>query len=542
MKHILSKAAILLLVLSTTGCSDFLQKDPITTPSSATFWKEKAHFDYALTSCFSVAHDWPGVISQIIPCLDNLTDNSYCQHNEDTYGRTQTMLTGDITPQSSGYAPSLYSLMYKGIGRVQRILSELEKYKGSDISADQRKFYEAQCYAMRGYFYYWLYLTFNEVPIVTELLDTETMYKAKSPRAEVKAQVFADFDKAVGLMGDGLYFAKGTQGYMTKGAIAGLKARIMMYDAYTNGVADKVQMGAVVTLLETITGYTLSENWRSNFISMGQADNKEIMFSVRYLNPNIKNSVDLYYGAWGTNQITRDLVNEFEYTDGLGWGEGSPLQPVVDETILNKRPKTTDKKAIDEFKKLYLNRDKRLHETVNHSGVWGFKEIGFPDSVFTEPEGNNNFILRKMVAPFTKGTEPSYSTNSDPDIVIIRYGHILLMIAEAENEANGPTGKAYDAINQIRLRAGQPELPAGLSQDEFRKRVRKEWRVETVAEGLRYFHLKQWNQMDKMVTAHTTDPINKVAAVWRPAFMFWPLPQGEIDKAAGVLVQDPAYI
>ena len=74
-----------LLVSSTTSCSDFLQKDPPSSPSQSIFWQKKSDFQSALAGSFSMVYEWPGVMSQIVACFDNLTDNSICQHDEDTY-------------------------------------------------------------------------------------------------------------------------------------------------------------------------------------------------------------------------------------------------------------------------------------------------------------------------------------------------------------------------------------------------------------------------------------------------------------------------
>ena len=115
------------------------------------------------------------------------------------------------------------------------------------------------------------------------------------------------------------------------------------------------------------------------------------------------------------------------------------------------------------------------------------------------------------------------------------------MIAEAENEANGPTQKVYDAVNRIRVRSGQPELPAGLTKDQMRERIRNEWRVEFVFEGHRYFQLKRWKLMDKLVNGASDPALPTYVKVFKPAFYYFPLPQSEIDKAGGVLVQDPNY-
>ena len=62
-----------LLVSSTTSCSDFLQKDPPSSPSQSIFWQKKSDFQSALAGSFSMVYEWPGVMSQIVACFDNLT-------------------------------------------------------------------------------------------------------------------------------------------------------------------------------------------------------------------------------------------------------------------------------------------------------------------------------------------------------------------------------------------------------------------------------------------------------------------------------------
>src|SRR5690606_36477807 len=64
------------------------------------------------------------------------------------------------------------------------------------------------------------------------------------------------------------------------------------------------------------------------------------------------------------------------------------------------------------------------------------------------------------------------SAQSDLNWCIYRYADVLLMYAEAVNEAqSGPTTQAYDAVNLVRDRAELDELD-GLSQDAFRDAVR----------------------------------------------------------------------
>lgn len=528
-----------LLMGTTVSCSDFLQKDPPSSPSQSIFWQKKSDFDSALAGTFSIMYEWPGEMSQIIPCFDNLTDNSICQHNEDTYGRSQTIALGDLDPNTTGFVTYMYSHCYTGIARAHLVMENLALYEGSDMTEDDKNFIMAQCKALRGYFYSWLYLCYKEVPLVTSSLTMENMYQPKSTRPEIYAQIMKDFDEAIAALPDKPYSDSQMSGYFSPGALKAFKARLMLNDAYDeNGKAIPEKMKEIVPLLEEIQGYSLADRMRDNFISEKQLASPEIMFSVRYLAPNITHSMDLYYGNWTTCGVTRDLVDEFECTDGLKWGE-SPLTQEVDETLLSTNSMADD--AYNEREKLFQNRDPRLRETVTHSGYATFPDEGYEDKerLKLTNQQQTGFGMMKYLQPTT--VMPSYSTISDADVIILRYAEVLLMIAEAENEANGPTQKVYDAVNAVRTRSEMPPLPDNLSQDEMRERIRHEWRVEFVFEGQRYFQLKRWKLMEELVDGAADPALPTYIKVFKPAFYYWPIPQTEIDKAGGVLIQDSNY-
>ncbi|MBR1869753.1 MAG: RagB/SusD family nutrient uptake outer membrane protein [Bacteroidales bacterium] len=86
---------------------------------------------------------------------------------------------------------------------------------------------------------------------------------------------------------------------------------------------------------------------------------------------------------------------------------------------------------------------------------------------------------------------------------LLRYADVLLLYAEALNEANGgPTAEAYEAVNQVRRRAfgledinapsALADLPSGLSQESFRKAVQDERGWELAGEGHRRQDLVRW--------------------------------------------------
>jgi len=96
---------------------------------------------------------------------------------------------------------------------------------------------------------------------------------------------------------------------------------------------------------------------------------------------------------------------------------------------------------------------------------------------------------------------------------ILRYSDVLLMLAEAENEINGPTAAAYNAVNQVRRRGfgkaiGIPDatvdLPTGLSKAAFFDAVVKERSLELGGEGVRKFDLIRWNLLASKIAATKT--------------------------------------
>ena len=81
---------------------------------------------------------------------------------------------------------------------------------------------------------------------------------------------------------------------------------------------------------------------------------------------------------------------------------------------------------------------------------------------------------------------------------VIRYSEVLLTYAEATAMSSAPDASAYGAINQVRQRAGLPELTPGLSQTAFRDSVIAERGWEFTAEyGMRWFDLIRTETVQK---------------------------------------------
>jgi hypothetical protein len=128
----------------------------------------------------------------------------------------------------------------------------------------------------------------------------------------------------------------------------------------------------------------------------------------------------------------------------------------------------------------------------------------------------------------------------DRDYIIIRYAEVFLIIAEAENELNGPTTLAYSNINEIRDRAGLDPL-SNLSKDEFTGELRQERSRELVGEGHRRWDLIRWGIFIQAV--RNIDPFDLTIAQENVAerHNLFPVPSVEIAKNPNLLPNNPGY-
>ncbi|HSK12779.1 MAG TPA: RagB/SusD family nutrient uptake outer membrane protein, partial [Phnomibacter sp.] len=130
------------------------------------------------------------------------------------------------------------------------------------------------------------------------------------------------------------------------------------------------------------------------------------------------------------------------------------------------------------------------------------------------------------------------------DFYVIRYADVLLMRAEALAEDNR-VAEAYPLVNQVRARVSMPSVEsvegAGLTKEQMIAVIRHERRVELALEGLRFFDLKRWGQMEAAVQRAFTDPVAPYNPVYRGRRSeVFPIPLAELDANRN-LVQNPVW-
>lgn len=511
----ISYIVLLLSLLSFMSC-DQLDLQPTDQPSSGTFWVKSDDFKIALTAVYGTMQR--NFYSFSTPNWDSMTDNSYGQHAEGQYGLTTQIAMGNINPSSGGFIDGIYLGAFSDIARINIFIDKLEQF--TEIDDATKKEYLAEARMCRAFYYSYLYRCYDEVPIVSEPLTLETQYQEKKPASQVYEFLMDDIDFAIKNLPNVTYKENG--GRWTKNAANAYKARMVLYTSYDDaGNPIPAKMEEAKTLLTGITGYELSTDFSDNFNDLKQEDSPEIMMSIKFLAPNSYNRSDLWYADWMVLTPLVNFIEEFEMKDGT---EGAPVPMQAGSKFAVDTDVFTNESLAD--------RDSRLAKTVFIEKYVVSGEEFTPSNNNPTKTGMSKFLSTNLTPPFT------WSTLSQQDWVVVRYAEVLLMLAEVENELNGPTTLVHNSINAIRTRSFMPDLDSNLTQDEMREKIRHERRVELAFEGHRYFDLKRWKTAETVLNNVTDSP---VIYNFEKKHYLWPLPQSEIDKNNGVLVQNPNY-
>lgn len=146
--------------------------------------------------------------------------------------------------------------------------------------------------------------------------------------------------------------------------------------------------------------------------------------------------------------------------------------------------------------------------------------VSYNDTLAQVPVGPTGIAINKwsrLLVPTPLGSESSKGTSINWPL--LRYSDVLLMLAESENELNGPTGTAIDALRKIRQRAFPSNVwgdkvdayIATISGDKtaFFNAIVNERAWELGGEMIRKFDLARWNLYGKKI-AETRNMLNQM--------------------------------
>jgi len=533
----LNIVGVLVLSLSMlSACSDFLDRDSLVGLSEGSFWKSEQDAIMGVNAVYEVNREFTNSIV-MYGMMDDFTDISYQSWS--------TGLTTGNFPANASFYSNAWGMFYKGIYRANTVLQNVP---GIAMNETVKNRIIGEAHFLRGYYYFKLWDYFGGVPIYDTPMNVDEAYKPRASDEEIYAFIVSDMTEAYALL-EGSYSGSDA-GRATKWAALAMRGKAHLWaEKYGDAAADFKEV------MEKSDRILLGD-YHTLFRVTGN-NNSEVIFDVQYVaEKGYGIATDRNYGnamgATSGSQRTRPtpkLVNAYEMIDGTPFdfsnftnAEGEPFNP--------DNPADWNDEA--SVRALFENRDPRLHQAIvvpwstftGRGGtgyVYRFPVVTADPTSYVPVWANGSYAWRKFVET---GSVYTLQDNMPQNFPLIRLADVMLMYAEAQNEALGaPDQSVYDAVNAVRNRVDMPGLPAGLNQEEMRERIRHERMVELCGEGQRYSDIRRWGIAKDVVDGVWMTEFTGVQIRQRgfpDHYYLWPIPQAEMDVNPE-LVQNPGW-
>ncbi|GAA0557325.1 RagB/SusD family nutrient uptake outer membrane protein [Chitinophaga japonensis] len=483
---LLCSAALLLM-----GACNVLDVEPKGNYTTGNYWRNQSDALDGITGIYNVLleEEYTGFREFVFDnCSDDQVrggDHGYDQAIEDfTYDpSTPSVRTG-------------WRWKYEQISRANNALIYIPDITDIDPAIKDRCLGEA--HFLRAFAYWRLMVLYGEVPIITEEDVLNDNYnKPKVNIDTLRQYIEADLLQAANLLPE--TYEAGDKGRVSKGSAWGLLCKLYMY---WEKLDNAIEYGSMVV---NNANYALAPNYVDNF-NAATGNNSEVLFAVQSEN------------GWGYT----DFVT---YHAPRAWGGWSFFYPT--------------KGLVDEFEP----GDPRKEVSIMQAGDQ--VDIGTEIVTYDPSLSGTGYHYRKFCR-WLKSGGLDYSMKTP----LLRAADVYLLVAEAKIRTLGP-GAGDAEINAVRRRASTA-LPAvsGAGMTE----LMHERRVELSGENQRHQDLMRWDKAQlidittyynkpKLTYNGTQEPIGGAPRTFvRPKHYYFPLPQQEIDRSKGVLIQNPNYV
>lgn len=458
-----------------------------------------------------------------------------------SYGKDYIQISNYNYNNTDNALKTSWTALYEGINRANDFIALIGQRSDDECGGAARKaMFLGEAKALRALFYMNLVAFWGEVPLrLTPTYDLSSQLLKKASQEEIYKQIVSDLEAA----GEGCLPADELSGpgRVSKTAAWALLARAYLWQAgyplYANTwdkaleYARKVQQSGLhglmsdyrqlfINLCSNQYDLVTRENlWEVEFYGNGQTATNEAGRLGLYLGVTQQTASDDYPYAYGLYDGTKYLFRLYNlakedqpdgttavYEDSRQWWNIADYKYVTSNGVVSEVERTASEKAAED----------------GNAAKWRAKYI---------PE------------------RPLSRNNSSINFPIIRYSDVLLMIAECENELNGgPTGRARNAVNLVRVRAGLPDLRSDryTDQESFRRLVLDERtrelcyevprRQELRRHGPDYFRSQLYilkdqslNEKNKKI-GYDLDNVKAVPAInFAGKHIYFPIPQAELN-------------
>jgi hypothetical protein len=484
------KNILLASALMFASCKSVLDVQPKGYYTSGNYWRNQSDAVDGVTGIYNILleEDYTGFNEFV---FDNCSDDQVRGGDHDY----------DAAIEAFTYDPSTYSVRvgwrwkYETINRANNVLIYVPKITDIDPAIKNRCLGEAHFF--RAFAYWRLLLVYGDAPMVTEDDVLKANYtKPKVPADQLRAQIESDLLAAADQLPES--YGSGDKGRVSKGTAWALLCKLYMN---WEKMDKAIEFGSKVT---ANANYALAPNYADNF-KVATGNNSEMLLAVQTVDGNGYSDFITYHAPRNWN----------------GWSFFYPTKGLVDE---------------------FEAGDPRKNICIMQPGDQ--VDIGTGIATYKADASWSGYHYKKFCA-----WKPSGGLDYSLKTPLMRSADIYLLVAEAKIRSKG-AGAGDAEINAVRRRASATLAPVA---NAGMKELMHERRVELCGENERHQDLIRWDKA-KLVDIASIYSMPKLAydgsviarggtgrKFNRPKHYYFPMPQQEIDRSRGVLVQNPNF-
>jgi len=439
----------------------------------------------------------------------------------------------------------------------QTDISEWEHNANYDNWIRQMEMFPYELRFLRAYFYFNLFRTYGDVPLVTTTLTNAQANNIKrTPADEIVKFIVDEIDEIAPHLPVTYATEAGTEiGRATRVAAYALKARTLLYAASPlfNPTNDKAKWAAAAEackfILDNAGAWGLKLSSYGTLWGHDAFFNQELIFGI---GRNASNSFEMAHypigvenGSSGTCP-TQSFVDQYEYQDN-------------GQTFAQRYPGSIDLNTVNPYEGL----DPRFALTVVKNGdEW--PSNGSQKKAIETFVGGFNASPKYGATPtgyyLKRYVDGSCVTTADNPVtrrhtwIIFRLAEFYLNYAEAVYNATGSANDATygmtanEAINVLRKRSdiNMPEFTE--DGEAWVERYERERLVELAFENHRFYDVRRWKKgaqyFKNIQVANISSSLqltrSTVNRQWDDKYYLYPIPQSEIKKNPN-LEQNPGW-
>ena len=507
MKKILNKILIVSGLCAAASCS-FFEVEPQVICSD-TFYKTEAEVKYGLAGVYGVMNNEEFYGSDYSLACSNIDDLSYFNRES-----SSNYLQWYIHGPGEGNVYDVWTEIYQGIRNANDFMEAVSK---TEFDKDGAMTAEARF--LRAYYHFILAQAWGDVPLRDKPIKTpDDVMCAATPQLEVLKWCVSEMEACLPAIGNDVAEAPSR---VTKNTVFGILARVNLFmagETVMNTDAEKQACWkAARDYADSVIvngAHKLNPDYSQVFKNMisdkYDTEYRESMWEVEFKgdrsnadnwsNGRIGDLLGLQSGSSTTSNYGEFNCNyaHAQYNGSLKlWN----LYWQTDRTDAENQLSTvTDKRQewnMPPYNYKGSSADAPYGQTTGTARI-GIDKTPYKynkvtttaDPLTARAIRNCGKFRREVELEGQKTAKLLYTTVNYP---ILRYSDVLLMYAEASNELDGPTEKAYQCVKEVRTRAGVATRDfAEYGKATFRELVRNERGRELCFESLRKYDLIRW--------------------------------------------------